>query len=191
MKNQRIRQSCRGRSNFFLAGLNVAALTRQDGGLDAMFDESTQTLAEEAFDYLLQLEVKRAVRYAFFLSVLVIQVDQTDDEEILRVISTLIREHMRQTDLVGISRGNGHGNRFRLLLSHAEPAHVKLVAERIRSRIERQSFRFNDREEQRTVSQGAACFPQDVTDPHGLLLMAETMLQRARSEGGNRLYLPS
>lgn len=156
-----------------------------------MFDESTQTLAEEAFDYLLQLEMKRAVRYAFYLSVLVLQVDQTEDEEILRVISTLIRERMRQTDLVAISRGNGHGNCFRLLLTHAEPGHTKLVAERIRTRIERQSFRINDREEQRTVSQGAACFPQHVTDPHGLIQVAETMLQKARSEGGNRISLPS
>ena len=156
-----------------------------------MFDELTGTLTEDAFDYLLQLEVKRAIRYASFLSVLVLEVDQEDDdEEVVRVVSRLIRERMRETDLVGISRSNGHGNRFRVLLSHAEPTHAGLVAERIRTRIERQSFRIHDREEQRTVSQGVACFPQHVSDPHGLIQTAEEMVQKAKREGGNRISFP-
>jgi diguanylate cyclase (GGDEF)-like protein len=156
-----------------------------------MFDEITKALSQEAFDYLLQLEVKRAVRYAFYLSVLILEADQADeDAEILRVISNLIRERMRETDLVGISRGNGHGNLFRVLLTHAEPAHAKLVGERIRTRIERQVFRIHEREEHRTVSQGGACFPLHVTDPQRLLLIAEEMLTSAKRAGGNRVYFP-
>lgn len=154
-----------------------------------MFDETTKALTREAFDYLLQLEVKRAVRYAFYVSVLVLEADQVDeDEEILRVISSLIRERMRETDLVGISRGNGHGNLFRVLLTHAEPVHAKLVGERIRTRIERQVFQIHDREERRTISQGGACFPQHVSNPDGLIQMAEEMLIAARRAGGNRIY---
>ena len=155
-----------------------------------MFDKQVGVLKEEAFDYLLGLEVKRAVRYAFFLSLLVIDVDQRDDEEeVLRTVSGLIREKMRETDVVAISRGNG--SRFRVLLTHAEPVHATLVGERIRTRIERHSFRINDREKNLTVSQGGACFPQHVSDTKGLVHVAETMLQKAKREGGNRFYLPS
>ncbi len=158
-----------------------------------MFDPITGSLTDKEFDYLLQLEVKRAARYSYPFSLLVIEVDQENHEEheVLRTMSALIQEQIRGTDVVGKSRIGGHEKLFRILLSHTEPNVLQFVGERIRIRTGLQAFRFDDREEHRTVSEGGACFPSHSTDPSELTRIAEKMLQKARKEGGNNLCLPS
>ena len=160
-------------------------------GTNAMIDKRSGSLSEEAFDYLLELESKRAVRYGYFLSLLLIEVDQPgNEEEVVQHIATLIRGQVRGTDLLGFSRMADLENRFRILLSYSDPAHARLIGERIRGRVEIHSFHIGNHDEVRTIRGGAACFPENSSDLGGMIKVAEEMLEQAKVSGGNRLVFP-
>ena len=148
-------------------------------------------VTEEAFDYLLQLETKRAVRYGYFLSLLILEVDQeSNEEEVLKSIGDLIRGQVRGTDVIGISKVKGKMGRFQVLLTYSEPEQTRIIGERIRSRVEIHTFQLNEQDEIRTLRGGAACFPEHSRDIDGLISTAESMLEKASERGGNRLVIP-
>lgn len=158
-----------------------------------MLDRVTQTLEREYFEYLLDLEVKKAVRYLYFFSLMILQRDnvppglnQTEEEMLLRQLAFLTREEIRGTDIIGRIRDN----KFFIILDHADSQASLKIGERVRERIEHYAFRVDDHEVMLTVSIGAACFPTHASDLETLIQKAELMLNTAGEGGGNRVCLP-
>ncbi len=158
-----------------------------------IFDRLTQTLDREFFEYLLDLEVRKAARYLYFLSLLVIQPNEIkisylpDEQEIfVKTLAYLIRDEVRGTDIIG----RIGERKFFLMLHQADSQSTYGIAERVRSRVENYTFIIDGREEKRTVSIGGACFPTHVNDITGLIQKAEEMMVRAEAEGGNKVYMP-
>ncbi|MFQ5580781.1 MAG: hypothetical protein ACE5FZ_09215 [Nitrospiria bacterium] len=150
-------------------------------------------VASDFFDYLLGLEAKRASRYSYPFSLLVIEVDRENvPGEVLDFVSGLIREHRRDTDPVSLARGGDRAEKaiFRLLCSHAGPVQIRLVGERIRRRSEIQTYRIGREEGVVTFSEGAACYPYHNTYPEELSRIAMEMAGKSREEGGNRFHIP-
>ena len=158
-----------------------------------VFDRLTQVLERDFFEYLLNLEVQKAVRYLYFFSLLVIQPkgnnkDQApgQDESIAKTISQLIRNEIRGTDVVG----RIGEDRFFVILHQADFQHARGIGERIRLRIGNYSFVFKDQESRKTASMGGACFPTHANDMDGLVARTEEMLNKSKMEGGNKVSLP-
>lgn len=151
-----------------------------------MLDPMTSTLSSDFFKFLLESESKRAMRYTYFFSILTVEIDQVDNGDLLATLAELIRQCIRNTDVIG----RVDHRRFSVILHHAEAQNTYMVGERIRDRIENYNFVLKDNHHKRTVSVGGACFPSHTPDVQGLLLTATEMLQRAKSTGGNKVYLP-
>lgn len=142
-------------------------------------DRLPQVLESDFFQYLLDLEIQKAVRYLYFFSLFVIQSDRkgaggrTDQEEsITKTVAQLIRDEIRETDVVGrVGR-----DRFFVILHQADFQQSREIGERILVKIRNYSFVISDQEVQRTVSIGAACFPTHANDMNGLVASAEQML---------------
>ncbi len=151
-----------------------------------MLDTMTSTLSPDFFKFLLESEGKRAMRYTYFFSILTVEIDQVENGEVLTTLADLIRQSIRNTDVVG----RINHKRFSVILHHAEAQNTYSVGERIRDRVENYNFELKESPHKRTVSVGGACFPSHTPDVQGLLLTAHEMLQRAKSGGGNKVYLP-
>ncbi len=142
-------------------------------------DRLTEILERDFFQYLLDLEIHKAVRYLYFFSLCVIQPnrefgeERTDEEEsITKTIVQLIRDEIRGTDVVG----RFGEDRFFVILHQADFEESREIGERILIKIRGYSFNIKDQEIHRTVSIGAACFPTHANDINGLVSKAEQML---------------
>ena len=147
------------------------------------------------FDFLFDLEVKKAIRYQYFVTVLFLELDYGDGEgavaagphsrsEQLGVVAELLRDELRATDVIGRQADD----RFSILLHHADDANTMRIGERLRRRVADYVFS-QGLEGRRTVSIGGACFPTSGNYPEDLLSEADRMLQRAKHEGGNKIYV--
>jgi diguanylate cyclase (GGDEF)-like protein len=148
--------------------------------------DETSAISMNVFKFLLESEGKRAARYGYFFSILSIELDQAENGEILKALVNLIRQTVRNSDLIG--RVNSY--RFLVILHDAEGLHVLQIGERIRNKVENDNMMQKEGGIQRTVSIGGACFPTHSNDTSDLLLTAHEMLLKAKSVGGNRVLLP-
>lgn len=158
-----------------------------------MFDRLTQTLNKDFFGYLLDLEVKKAARYLYFFSLMVLQRDKptheltfSEEEMLLKRLSGLVREEIRGTDIIGRI---GH-DKFFILIDQADTNASFKVGDRIRDRIEHYAFRVDGHELMITASIGTACFPTHANDLDSLLYKAEYALSVAKETGGGKVCLP-
>jgi diguanylate cyclase (GGDEF)-like protein len=161
----------------------------------AMLDDETQVLRERVFDYLFDLEVKKATRYQYFLALLFLELDlprgegATAENEAARlgqigVLAELLRDELRSTDIIGkFSEG-----RFTVLLHHADEINTQRIGERLRRRIADYVFT-SGQSGHRTVSIGGACFPASGNYPEELRSGASRMIERAKQGGGNKVCL--
>lgn len=146
----------------------------------------TAVVSSDLFKYLLDLEVKRATRYSYFFSLLLIEVDQEiDTTEHLDTVARLILDEIREVDIVG----RLESNRFSALLqAETKPAHM--ISDRIRNRILNYSFLADNLNQKQdiTISGGGVCFPTHGVNSNELHSQAVHLLELAQSEGGNRVY---
>ncbi len=156
-----------------------------------MFDVQTKVLKRDAFEYLLDLEIKKAMRYQYFFSLLIIEPDLREDihneSDIIKTIAEIISDEVRNTDTIGRM---GKDN-FYVILPHAETSSTSMVAERIRNRVESYTFSKNNGMTKKTISIGAACFPTHSNEIKNLVNNATEMMNRAKVAGGNKVCLPN
>lgn len=147
------------------------------------------------FRYLLKLEGQKAIRYLNFFSLLIIQLDTENSEKgmnsnqkelSLKVLESLIREEIRETDLIGIP----NHEKFYLILHQTDSSGSFQIGDRIRNRVKNYTFIVDEKERKQTVCIGGTSFPFHANDIDALIIKADQMLENAQSDGGNRVYLP-
>ncbi len=167
----------------------------QDPVWKSMLDDETKVLRNRIFDYLFDLEVKKATRYQYFLAVIFLEIDfrmettagdHGAEREQLKVLADLLRDELRSTDIIG----RDSDGRFSVLLHHADEVNTNRIGERLRRRIADYVFVEGD-QGHKTVSIGGACFPGSGNYPDDLRLEALKMMERAKLEGGNKVYTAS
>lgn len=151
-----------------------------------MIDGETGALSDNFFRFLLEWESKRSMRYSYYFSVLTVEIDQAENTKLLATLAKLIRQSVRNTDYIA----RIDHQQFSVVLHHAEIQHTYSVGERIRERVERHNFVHKNRQCKRTVSIGGACFPSHTPDVQALQWIAREMLLKAKSVGGNKVYIP-
>ncbi len=153
-----------------------------------MFGPAAQPLERGLYQYILDLETRRAVRYAHFFSLCHIGLDQGHDggDDILSTVTDILRETIRETDVIGLLGEQT----FSVLLHNAEIHNAYTVAERIRNRIAEQNFVSGHNSHRITASIGSVCFPTHGNDTATLLLRAGELLAAAKRHGGNTTAVP-
>jgi len=150
-----------------------------------------QNLVEETlFRFLLDLEVQKAMRLQYCLSVVCMMPDvppgEVDPAFTQQSAQMAIRK-LRVTDTATTLSPPSIG----LLLIDAETRTLPRIHERLKEELKVHPLAVGGREWHLTWSAGGGCYPQTATSGRDLLRQAIDLMHRAKGEGGNRLYLPS
>jgi GGDEF domain-containing protein len=138
----------------------------------SFYEEGSKLLTPGAFEFVLESELKRAVRSQNFLTLVVIEASRewegmtvSADDGTLHEVATLIGREVRDTDLLGhTDRGT-----LALVLLDADFDHSTRVIDRLVARIENYEFSTALR-----IAVGAACYPTHAVD-------ADTLKRQALS----------
>jgi len=132
----------------------------------SFYEEGTRVLTAAAFEFVLDGELKRAVRSQNFLTLVVVETARewegvlvSADDGTVQEVAQLIGRDVRDTDLLGhIDRGT-----IALVLLDTDFEHSTQVVDRIVSRIESYEFPTALR-----IAVGAACYPTHAVDAESL-----------------------
>ena len=151
-----------------------------------MQDQLNQVISPDYFSYLLDVEGSLAFRHLNYLALLEFEFDQLANSQDVPGMIRLIQKGLRVTDVMGRSGGR----RFCVILHYTEAGDVYRVAERIRKAVRTWVFSLEKRDMWQTVSIGGACFPTHSSTIERLVGVCAEMLSKAKSDGGDRIYLP-
>lgn len=138
-------------------------------------------------------EMPRAKRHNLKLSMLMIDLDHFKEcndayghlvgDIVLKDIAKIMKEHIRQVDLVG----RYGGEEFAIALPDTDKSSAVNVADRIRQSVERYKFKAYDETIAITISVGVATFPEDGDEVAELIDRADQALYKAKAEGRNKV----
>lgn len=132
----------------------------------SFYEENSKLLTPGAFEFVLDTELKRAVRSQNFLTLVVVEAARewegmtvTADDGTLAEVAQIIGREVRDTDLLGhTERGT-----VSLVLLDADFEHSARVVDRLINRIENYEFPTVLR-----IAVGAACYPTHAIDAESL-----------------------
>ena len=132
----------------------------------SFYEEGSRLLTPGAFEFVLDSELKRAVRSQNFLTLVIVEASRewegmmvTADDGTVHEVATLIGREVRDTDLLGHT---GRGT-LAIVLLDADFEHSTRVIDRLVSRIENYEFPTAMR-----IAVGAACYPTHAVDADSL-----------------------
>ena len=177
----------------YLAGGDLEALYHSEVRALALHDGLTGAHNRHHLLEFLEREVARCRRHGRPLSVLLLDVDhfkRVNDErghlagdEVLRGLARLVAPLARREDCFA----RYGGEEFVLVLPETALEGARLLAERIRRRVEEEELRHDGRPLRVTVSGGVAELSPGMEGPAALLAAADALLYRAKAEGRNRI----
>jgi len=132
----------------------------------SFYEEGSKLLTPGAFEFVLDNELKRAVRSQNYLTLVAVEASRewegmtvTADEGTMQQVAQLIGREVRDTDLLGhIERGT-----LAVVLLDSDFDHSARVIDRLVSRIESYEFPTPLR-----IAVGAACYPTHAVDAESL-----------------------
>lgn len=129
---------------------------------DAFFEEGSRLLTPNAFEFVLDGELKRAVRSQNFLTLVVLETKReweglmvTADDGTVEEVATIVGREVRDTDLIG----HTEKGTLSLVLLDADFDNSARVIDRLVQRIDSYDFATPLR-----ISVGAACYPTHAVD---------------------------
>jgi GGDEF domain-containing protein len=137
---------------------------------DAFFEDDSRLLTPHAFEFVLDGEMKRAVRSQNYLTLVVLEtrrewdgMTMTADDGTVDEVARIVGHEVRDTDLIG----NTETGVLSLVLLDADYDNCTKVIDRLVQRIDDYDFARPLR-----ISVGAACYPTHAVD-------ADSLRQRA------------
>lgn len=106
-------------------------------------------------------------------------------DEVIRHISGLIREHVRETDI----SGRYGGEEFAILLADTTIENAQVFAERLRKEVEAAVVKHNDIDLTYTVSMGIAEVDSTIKSYEAWIECADAALYRSKEGGRNKVSL--
>lgn len=181
-------------------------LLEQELELRSRSDPLTGMLNRRSFDESLAAALAHARRYKSSGALLIADLDrfkQINDEfghaagdEALRVVSRVLAENLRETDVVGRDEGGLvarlGGDEFALLLPETNAAGAEAVGERLVGALAAEPLRFGDREVRLGVSIGIATFGHgEGGTAEDLLAAADRAMYVVKAAGGGGASIES
>jgi hypothetical protein len=141
--------------------------------------EDFRVLTPEAFDFVLNNELKRAVRSQNFLTLVVVnpQSEGRARQETAREIAVLVSRELRETDLLTATPDG----RLSMVLLDADMPNSMRVIDRLMTRLEHYQF-----SSPLAIEIGAACCPTHGADAETLRRVADARTGMPRREPGAR-----
>lgn len=136
----------------------------------AFYEDNSKLLTPAAFEFVLESELKRAVRSQNFLTLVILEANRewegitvTADDGTLLEVAQLVGREVRDTDVLGrTDRGT-----LALVLLDADYENSTHVVDRVIARIENYEFATPIR-----IAVGAACYPTHAVDVESLTRQA-------------------
>jgi diguanylate cyclase len=160
----------------------------------AMHDSLTGMPNREAYQQRLEQEVKRIERYGGKLSLMVCDVDlfkRINDayghlagDKVLKIIANSLQRNLRSTDFIA----RFGGEEFVALMPETSTSEAKIVAEKMRRKIEESPFNFKKEPVQITVSFGISEFAEGES-ADDVFSRADKALYEAKNKGRNQIQL--
>lgn len=176
----------------FLIGLRRALLYQKVQGM-SITDSLTQVYSRRYFLERFSEELRRSKKNKLSLSFLMIDIDNfkrfndryghLTGDAILRQVSKIISEAVRQIDFIG----RYGGEEFSIVLSETDREQANYAAQRIRQAIAGSAIKVYDEELKVTVSIGVSVFPDNALNMQDLIEMADQALYLAKETGKNRV----
>ena len=160
----------------------------------AITDGLTRAYNHRYFQMRLEDELRRCKRYHLPLSLLVVDADHfkaindryghASGDAVLRDMGTLLRECMRDTEIVA----RLGGEEFGVILPQTDEIQAHIAAERLRAAVESHDFRSVDGKPiQVTISVGISGFPPNAATRADLMEQADRAMYAAKRSGRNRV----
>ncbi len=164
------------------------AILSQTDGLTNLFNRTH-------WENCLQAEYKRWTRSQHSSSLVMIDIDHFKNvndtyghmvgDEVIRHISALIREHVRETDV----SGRYGGEEFTILLADTPLKNAYVFAERLRREVEAAVVKYNDIEVNYTISLGVAEVDPSIKNYEAWIECADAALYHSKENGRNKVSL--
>lgn len=178
-------------SQQFLLGIKRALLYEKIQEL-AITDSLTKAFSRRYLLERLGEEVERSKKFKYNFSFLMLDIDHFKGyndryghlvgDAILKDVASVIKEGIRQIDLVG----RYGGEEFSVILTETGREQAGFIAERIRQAVEERNIRVYDENLKVTVSIGISVFPENASDSLTLIDTADKALYQAKETGRNR-----
>jgi diguanylate cyclase (GGDEF)-like protein len=140
----------------------------------------------EIFDLILEMELKRSLRYQNFISLLLIEANPKvaaarveENSALSEKMAALIRKELRESDIIGTY----DKNTVRVILLYSDETVAGKIADRLR--IWMSNYFGEEGNHSSKVSLGDACFPSQANDLGSLYRKASGMLEKAKALSGN------
>ena len=169
------------------ANEELAILSQTDG--------LTQLFNREHWENCLQAEYKRWTRSQHSSSLVMLDIDhfkKVNDtyghvvgDEVIRQLSSVIREHARETDV----SGRYGGEEFVILLADTPLKNAYVFAERLRREVEISITKFNDIDLKYTISIGLAEIEPSIKSYEAWIECADAALYKAKESGRNKISM--
>ena len=166
----------------------------------ALHDPLTKVYNRQFFDEMLETEAKRCVRCAAPIGLIFADVDhfkQINDtyghqfgDVVLQQVVKVFGASIRNSDVLA----RFGGEEFVILVNQPTERGLERLAEKIRRRVEQESFLFGDMQVPVTVSLGASIAVPGRDDnelPHRLIAVADASLYNAKRSGRNMCCVQS
>jgi hypothetical protein len=151
--------------------------------MDPFLQEDYRVLTPEAFDFVLNNELKRAVRSQNFLTLLVVEptprapATAEEPEDAVREIARVVSREVRETDLLAQT----DQGQLSVVLLDADLPNSMRVVDRLMARLEHYEF-----STPMAIEMGAACCPTHGADADTLRRAAESRpVHGTRDDRGN------
>jgi diguanylate cyclase (GGDEF)-like protein len=176
----------------FLIGLRRAIFYQKVSQL-SITDTLTQVYSRRYFLERFQEELRRCVNNKLRLSFLMTDIDNFKHyndryghlvgDGILRQVSKIIRDTIRQIDFIG----RYGGEELSIVLAETDREQANFAAERIRQAIASAVIKVYDEELKVTISIGVSTFPDNAACVRDLIEMADQALYLAKETGKNKV----
>jgi GGDEF domain-containing protein len=130
------------------------------------YEEGSKLLTPGAFEFVLDSELKRAVRSQSFLTLVIVEASRewdditvTADDGTVREVAQIISREVRDTDMIG----RAERGRLALMLLDSDFENSSRVIDRMVARIDSYEFATALR-----IAVGAACYPTHAVDAAAL-----------------------
>lgn len=180
----------------FLTGNNIESAYHEEIYRLTTIDGLTQIFNKRYFLETLEREMGRAQRYRRELSLIMFDIDhfkRINDtyghlagDYVLKHLALVLRGRLRREDILA----RYGGEEFAIILPEIDNYNALQIGEKVRSIIERASFRFEDTDIPVTVSVGIASLAPDMQDTETFIRTSDAYLYQAKNSGRNRVAPP-
>jgi len=181
-------------SQQFELGIKRAVLYHRVQEL-AITDSLTGVLSRRYWMERYKQELERSRKFKLKFSFIMVDIDHFKEindryghlvgDAILKEVSQVIKENLRQIDLVG----RYGGEEFSAILIETDKETARFAAERIRQAIEEKIIKVYDEQLKVTISLGVSGFPGDAVEANDLVEKADQALYRAKQSGRNKVLM--